>query len=54
MSTYRTHTLDKIEESVIGTRVTLSGWVASIRDHGGILFLDLRDHYGMVQVVLKD
>ena len=54
MSTYRTHTLDKIEESVIGSRVTLSGWVASIRDHGGILFLDLRDHYGMVQVVLKD
>ena len=54
MSYYRTHTLDKIDESLIGSPVTLAGWVSSIRDHGGIMFLDLRDHYGIVQLVIKD
>ncbi len=54
MSFYRTHTLDKIDEQLIGQQVKLSGWVLSVRDHGGILFLDLRDHYGIAQVVLKD
>jgi aspartyl-tRNA synthetase len=55
MSTiYRTRTSDKISISDIGGQVTLSGWVENIRDHGGVSFIDLRDFYGVVQVVMRD
>ncbi len=51
---YRTHTCGELREGEIGTQVRVAGWVENIRDHGGILFLDIRDQYGVVQVVLKD
>jgi aspartyl-tRNA synthetase len=49
---YRTHTLGDIDESFIDQTVTLSGWAHRRRDHGGVIFIDLRDRYGMVQVVI--
>lgn len=52
MHRYRTHTCGEIRESDIGAGVRLSGWCHRIRDHGGILFIDLRDHYGITQCVV--
>ncbi|MPZ41581.1 MAG: aspartate--tRNA ligase [Rhizobiales bacterium] len=51
MHRYRTHTCGALRESDIGQDVRLSGWCHRIRDHGGVLFIDLRDHYGLTQVV---
>ena len=51
---YRTHTCSQLGEKDIGKEVRVAGWIENIRDHGGILFLDLRDHYGVVQVVVRD
>jgi aspartyl-tRNA synthetase len=51
---YRTHTCGEISEVHIGKEVKLSGWVHRIRDHGGVMFLDLRDQYGITQVVASD
>jgi aspartyl-tRNA synthetase len=51
MHRYRTHTCGALRESDIGKDVRLSGWCHRIRDHGGVLFIDLRDHYGVTQVV---
>jgi aspartyl-tRNA synthetase len=51
MHRYRSHTCGALRESDIGTPVRLSGWVHRVRDHGGVLFIDLRDHYGLTQVV---
>jgi aspartyl-tRNA synthetase len=51
MHRYRTHTCGALREAQIGEAVRLSGWVHRVRDHGGVLFIDLRDHYGLTQVV---
>lgn len=53
-SVYRDFTLDKISEDMTGEEVCVAGWVENIRDHGGVSFLDLRDMYGVIQVVLRD
>ena len=51
---YRTHTCDELSEKDINSTVRLAGWIDTIRDHGGIIFIDLRDHYGITQVVVYD
>src|SRR4029077_2277267 len=53
MHAYRTHTCGDLRASDVGTRVRLSGWVHRSRDHGGLLFIDLRDHYGITQCVIE-
>ena len=50
----RTHNCNELNFDNIGQRVTLTGWVDTIRDHGGVLFVDLRDHYGVTQIVFND
>ncbi|MGW8205843.1 MAG: OB-fold nucleic acid binding domain-containing protein, partial [Hyphomicrobiaceae bacterium] len=51
MHRYRSHTCGALTAANIGTVARLSGWVHRVRDHGGVLFIDLRDHYGITQVV---
>src|SRR6195952_2915218 len=51
MHRYRSHTCAALSKSDVGQTVRLSGWVHRVRDHGGLLFIDLRDHYGMTQIV---
>ncbi len=51
MHRYRSHTCGALREGDVGQTVRLSGWCHRIRDHGGVLFIDLRDHYGITQVV---
>jgi aspartyl-tRNA synthetase len=51
MHRYRSHTCGDLREADIGREVRLSGWCHRIRDHGGLLFIDLRDHYGITQLV---
>ena len=51
---YRDVTLDQLSESDIGKNLRVCGWVENIRDHGGVSFIDLRDMYGVLQVVLRD
>ncbi len=48
---YRSHTCGALRVADVGQTVRLSGWVHRVRDHGGLLFIDLRDHYGITQVV---
>jgi aspartyl-tRNA synthetase len=52
MHRYRSHTCGELRASDIGRQVRLSGWCHRIRDHGGVLFIDLRDHYGITQLVV--
>ncbi len=51
MHAYRSHTCAQLTKENVGETVRLSGWVHRIRDHGGVLFIDLRDHYGVTQVL---
>ncbi|MDD5675509.1 MAG: aspartate--tRNA ligase [Chitinivibrionales bacterium] len=52
MPSYRSHTCNQLRAEHIGRRVRLSGWIHNRRDHGGVLFIDLRDHYGITQIVV--
>mgnify|MGYP000415395055 CR=1 FL=1 len=52
MHAYRSHSCADLTAANVGETVRLSGWVNRVRDHGGILFIDLRDHYGMTQCVV--
>ena len=51
---YRDVTMDNISEKNVGETVRIAGWIENIRDHGGVSFIDLRDMYGVVQVVMRD
>ena len=53
MHAYRTDTCGALRPDAVGRRVRLSGWVHRKRDHGGLLFVDLRDHYGVTQLVVE-
>lgn len=52
MHRYRSHTCAELRSTQVGESTRLSGWVHRVRDHGGLLFIDLRDHYGITQVVI--
>ena len=53
MHAYRTHNCSQLRKADVGKTVRVSGWVHRVRDHGGLLFIDLRDHYGLTQVVVE-
>ncbi|MEI9929315.1 MAG: OB-fold nucleic acid binding domain-containing protein [Rhizomicrobium sp.] len=53
MHAYRTHTCGELRKADVGQNVRLSGWMNRRRDHGGLLFIDLRDHYGITQCVVE-
>jgi len=53
MHAYRTHTCGELRKKDVGSKVRLSGWVNRRRDHGGLIFIDLRDHYGITQCVVE-
>lgn len=52
MHKFRTHTCEELRKEDVGKTVKISGWIHSVRDHGGVIFIDLRDHYGITQVVI--
>lgn len=54
MHAYRTHTCGELRKSHEGQEVRLSGWMSRVRDHGGVLFIDLRDRYGVTQCVIEE
>ena len=54
MHHYRTHTCGQLTEININSKVKLSGWIHSKRDHGGLLFIDLRDQFGITQIVIDN
>ena len=53
MHPFRTHTCGQLREESVGQTVKLAGWVHRKRDHGGVIFIDMRDHYGLTQVVVN-
>ena len=55
MNKYRTHTCNDLKKKDVGNKVLLSGWINKKRDHGNLLFIDLRDNYGVTQcIIAKD
>ena len=54
MNKYRTHNCAELTINNIGKQIILSGWIHKKRDHGNLLFIDLRDHYGMTQCVIDN
>ena len=53
MNTYRTHYCNQLRQSDENNEVVISGWINRKRDHGNVLFVDLRDHYGVTQCVIE-
>lgn len=51
---YRSRTLNQVSEADVGQNLRLAGWIENIRDHGGVSFIDLRDMYGVMQIVMRD
>ena len=54
MNKYRTHNCSELNEKNIGKKIKLSGWIHRKRDHGNLLFVDLRDHFGITQCVIEN
>ena len=52
MNNYRSHYCSQLNSDNLGENITLSGWVDTIRDHGNLIFIDLRDNYGVTQCVI--
>ena len=53
-SAYRTHTCGQLTKADVGQHIMVSGWLHRKRDHGSLVFLDLRDHYGITQCVIEE
>ena len=54
MNKYRSHNCSELTEKDVGKKISLSGWLHRKRDHGNLLFIDLRDHYGLTQCVIEN
>ena len=54
MNKYRTHNCSELDEKFVGKSVKISGWLHRKRDHGNLLFLDIRDHFGITQCVIEN
>ena len=52
MNKFRTHKCNELRKEKVGDEVTLSGWINKKRDHGNLLFIDLRDNYGITQCIV--
>ena len=52
MNKYRTHNCNDLRKNDVGNKVLLSGWINKKRDHGNLLFIDLRDNYGITQCII--
>ena len=54
MNKYRTHNCNELRKSDLGKKILISGWINKKRDHGNLLFIDIRDHYGITQCVIEN
>ena len=54
MNKYRSHNCSELTEKDVGKKISLSGWLHRKRDHGNLLFIDLRDHFGLTQCVIEN